>query len=169
MARVPDRRCADCGRLGWSGTTSLPEGQYRCRPCRAERRRQGNPCGQCGTPCRARYCSSRCSALATSKRIRSDDDTRVRRRQRVALAPGLTEYRIRKLVQRWVRQRRRCTYCPDLATTADHVLPLVRGGTNYEGNLTPCCKPCNSRKAGLTVVEWRTGLRLPRMTSTLAA
>lgn len=34
MARVPDLPCADCGKLMWSGTTSLPPGQARCQPCR---------------------------------------------------------------------------------------------------------------------------------------
>lgn len=35
MARRPDIPCAgDCGRLLWSGKTSLPAGQATCRPCR---------------------------------------------------------------------------------------------------------------------------------------
>lgn len=34
MPRVPDLPCADCGKLMWSGTTSLPEGKARCLPCR---------------------------------------------------------------------------------------------------------------------------------------
>jgi len=47
----------------------------------------------------------------------------------------------------------RCGYClVDLRTlpkgmkTWDHMLPLVRGGTNTRDNVIPCCKPCNSRK-----------------------
>jgi hypothetical protein len=34
MARRPDLPCADCGKLMWSGTTSLPPGRARCLPCR---------------------------------------------------------------------------------------------------------------------------------------
>lgn len=34
MPRHPDLPCAGCGRLMWRGTTSLPEGQARCRECR---------------------------------------------------------------------------------------------------------------------------------------
>lgn len=102
-------------------------------------------------------------------RVRSDNDNRVRRRDRVSTAPGLTEWGMRKLTLRWIKQRRSCTYCPAPATTADHVFPLVRGGTNYEGNLTPCCKACNSRKSGLTLIEWRTGRRLPPMSISLDA
>lgn len=117
------------------------------------------------------YCSRQCANVASNRKrqVRSVDDVRVRRRERVASAPGLSEYGIRKLVLTWRRQARRCTYCPDIATTADHVLPLVRGGTNYEGNLAPCCKACNSRKAGLTVIDRRTGLRLSPMSVTLDA
>ena len=37
MARNPDLPCAQCGRLLWRGSTSLPEGQATCRPCRASR------------------------------------------------------------------------------------------------------------------------------------
>lgn len=37
MPRRPDLPCADCGTLMWRGTTSLPEGQARCRPCRRAR------------------------------------------------------------------------------------------------------------------------------------
>lgn len=34
MPRFPDLPCASCGKLMWRGTTSLPEGEARCRPCR---------------------------------------------------------------------------------------------------------------------------------------
>lgn len=130
-----------------------------------------NTCPECGENAKARYCSRRCANIASNRnrQVRAADDVRVRRRARVADAPGLTEYGIRKLTLKWRSQRRRCTYCAALATTADHVLPLVRGGTNYEGNLAPCCKACNSRKAGFTVIEWRTGLRLAPMTESLDA
>ncbi len=47
----------------------------------------------------------------------------------------------------------RCGYClvdlrslPKEFRTLDHMLPLVRGGSNTLDNVIPCCKPCNSRK-----------------------
>lgn len=49
-------------------------------------------------------------------------------------------------------------YCGSAVETIDHVIPLVRGGTNYEGNLAPCCRVCNSSKGGLLVSEWKTGI-----------
>jgi hypothetical protein len=44
-----------------------------------------------------------------------------------------------------------------LADTLDHVVPLVRGGTNYEGNLVPACRKCNSSKAAWLLTEWKYG------------
>lgn len=39
-----------------------------------------------------------------------------------------------------------CAYCGGEATTLDHIVPLSDGGTHDWDNLTPACKPCNSRK-----------------------
>ncbi|MGZ4517276.1 MAG: HNH endonuclease [Mycobacteriaceae bacterium] len=83
-------------------------------------------------------------------------------------APGLNSHSRSKLLAKWKRQGKTCAYCSRLADTIDHVVPLVRGGTNYEGNLVPCCRKCNGGKAALLIVEWRTGKRLPPMTSALA-
>lgn len=169
MTRLHNALCDTCGR---EGETRLDVG-YRCHPCRRANPRPPKPrpktnrCLNCGEPCVIKYCSNRCSSIATSRRIRNGDDPRTRRRDRVRNAPGLTEYAIYKLSRTWRKQQRRCAYCDNPATTADHVLPLVRGGTNHEGNIAPCCKSCNSRKAGLTVIEWRTGRRLPQMDVTL--
>jgi 5-methylcytosine-specific restriction endonuclease McrA len=43
MPRRPDCPCAGCGALLWSGTTSLPAGERRCRACRAARRAASPP------------------------------------------------------------------------------------------------------------------------------
>jgi 5-methylcytosine-specific restriction endonuclease McrA len=40
------------------------------------------------------------------------------------------------------------------ALTADHVVPLIRGGRSVRGNLVPACKDCNSKKQSLLVWEW---------------
>lgn len=176
MARKRDLPCADCGELLWSGSSSLPAGRARCRPCRRARpttapRRY--TCKRCGieferTGASRGYCSLECWYLTSrGPRISAPNDARTSRRAREEAAPGLTRGARVKLLRRWQRQQRACLYCDARATTMDHVLPLVRGGTNHEGNLAPACKRCNSSKGGKTVIEWRTGKRLPPMTEPL--
>lgn len=56
--------------------------------------------------------------------------------------------------------RGKCEYCKRRhATTQDHFFPLVRNGRptgycNDAWNTVPCCKECNSSKAGRTFAEW---------------
>ncbi len=101
-----------------------------------------------------RFCSPQC--VGDSQRVRPDDDRRVQRWKRDQRAPGLSTHQRGRLLAKWKRQGRQCSYCPDIADTIDHLLPLVRGGSNYEGNLVPACRRCNSSKASRTVMEWRT-------------
>jgi hypothetical protein len=54
------------------------------------------------------------------------------------------------------RDAYQCRYCgtrKDL--TLDHVVPLIQGGDDSDGNLVTCCKSCNSRKNGRTPQEAR--------------
>jgi len=170
--------CADCGKQMVKVKASRPQGEARCQPCRSGTPRSYRMferiCPWCDQPFlakqrRAKYCTIRCANKhkGLAQMVRSEHDSYVRRGRRESAAPGLSYSKRKRLLRTWMRQQRACAYCPDKATTIDHVVPLVRGGTNYEGNLTPCCKPCNSSKGGLTLVEWRTGLRLPRMTTPL--
>ena len=49
-----------------------------------------------------------------------------------------------------------CNYCGAKQNiTADHVVPIARGGRHSIGNLVPCCKSCNSRKQHSYIMEWR--------------
>lgn len=52
----------------------------------------------------------------------------------------------------------RCGYClvdlltlPESQRTLDHITPIVRGGSNTQDNVIPCCKSCNSRKGSRPV------------------
>ena len=159
-----DLTCCDCGDAMFNGPDSKPQGEARCRSCRKANpspKGGAHPCPDCGTRCYGERCHP-----CQSKRqiVRAPDDVRLVRKQREHAAPGIRPCDRDRLRATWKRQGKRCAYCPNPADTIDHVVPLVRGGTNYEGNLVPCCKSCNSSKQGLTIVEWRTGKRLPRMT-----
>jgi 5-methylcytosine-specific restriction protein A len=56
-----------------------------------------------------------------------------------------------------------CHYCRvqvgPRGLTADHLVPLIRGGRSVRGNLVPCCKECNNRKRSLLPWEWEDYLR----------
>lgn len=42
----------------------------------------------------------------------------------------------------------RCAYCGEKKPlTRDHIIPIIRGGTNYITNIQPLCHTCNSRKS----------------------
>lgn len=162
--------CADCGRPMWRNKFTLPEGQARCRPCRRESsnlkasiKKRPNLCIDCRQPSWGQRCKPCVIAagICAPPLIRALDDHRVLRRQREQAAPGLSAHGRTQLLHMWKRQGKACAYCQRRATTVDHVVPLVRGGTNYEGNLAPACRGCNSSKGGLTLIEWRSGRRLP--------
>lgn len=52
----------------------------------------------------------------------------------------------------------KCGYCdavvPEGQRTADHIVPLSRGGEHRAHNLIACCRSCNSRKADKTAEEF---------------
>lgn len=50
-----------------------------------------------------------------------------------------------------------CTYCGTLEGpfTADHVIPIARGGSNELDNLACSCRPCNWSKCDRLISEWR--------------
>jgi 5-methylcytosine-specific restriction endonuclease McrA len=49
-----------------------------------------------------------------------------------------------------------CIYCGATENiTADHVVPVSRGGSHGIGNLVPACGRCNSSKKDKFLTEWR--------------
>lgn len=62
---------------------------------------------------------------------------------------------LREMVLR--RDKYVCTYCgtAEEPLTADHIVPLSRGGSNHPDNLTACCIPCNSSKSDRLLSEWK--------------
>ena len=97
-----------------------------------------------------KYCSDECRIAARPEPKRVDPyHNRARR------APGLSSHHRLKLLRKWKRQGRSCFYCDAAPTCVDHVVPLVSGGSNWEGNLVPSCHRCNARKGRLFITEWR--------------
>ena len=46
-----------------------------------------------------------------------------------------------------------CRYCGERATTADHVVPKSKGGTDAMNNLVAACRECNSGKRDRVFLE----------------
>lgn len=166
--------CNRCGKAMKRVTGSKPQGQARCHECRRveslpynRKSRATSTCVQCGCEftvgqnAAGKFCSNKC--VGAHKHAQHVGDTTAGlkpyfvRRERDNRAPGLTNWERRELLKRWVRLGKRCIYCGEMAASIDHLLPLVRGGTNYEGNLVPACRSCNSAKGPRTVTEWRYG------------
>lgn len=70
----------------------------------------------------------------------------------------------RRRVSMWEKIRSRiferdqwaCTYCGEIASDlhCDLIVPVSRGGTNDEANLTTACKRCNLSKGAKSVEAW---------------
>lgn len=117
-------------------------------------------CESCGAqldrPSQRRFCSHACAASAqrgTGRGARPASKTD--RDWRSRDAAGLTECRRRSLLAKWRARGVKCAYCGGLTETVDHVIPLIRGGDNFEGNLAPACRKCNASKCDWLIVEWR--------------
>ena len=55
----------------------------------------------------------------------------------------------------------RCAYCGVVGPmTRDHVVPLIRGGTNDISNIVPACALCNCKKGRATAEEFLARLAL---------
>jgi hypothetical protein len=46
---------------------------------------------------------------------------------------------------------------PEIKLTADHIVPLSKGGTNYITNIQPLCRNCNSAK-GTQIIVYMSGV-----------
>lgn len=86
-----------------------------------------------------------CQSAATSKR---------RAEKMGYFGPHFTGREWERLVGRF----NCCLACgeTDIKLTVDHVVPLIKGGPNYIGNIQPLCSLCNSGK-GDKIIDYRAG------------
>lgn len=106
------------------------------------------------TKSRRWYEANRHKAKARSSRYRRQYPEKTReanrqRRERVRAAGGnfTGEDVLRKLRE----QKNRCYWCRSPlkgSYEVDHVIPLIRGGSNTAGNICCTCRSCNRRKSG---------------------
>ena len=159
--------CDMCGTTMRTRTDRI-SAKARCQQCRAAMRLVGKSatcihCGRefvVGKSAAGKFCSNACvGAHRHAQHVAYNDGLKPYfvRRERDNRAPGLTNWQRRELLKRWMAVGMQCAYCGELASTIDHVMPLVRGGTNREGNLVPACRSCNSAKGPRTVTEWKYG------------
>jgi hypothetical protein len=107
------------------------------------------------------------AAMAMARHILSEREAYLRARPRNDNAPrtgkcgnrqrrGMNDYAWRKLRQEiFDRDGSECQYCGSFDDlTCDHIVPLIRGGTNDHDNLTTACRSCNSSKGDKLVEEW---------------
>lgn len=169
--RLPAVACARCGKRMQTSHSSAAS--PTCRDCRRAIAAvwTAKRCDECGGAFTAehrtrRFCSLSCASRNRLRlgivgrprpRTRPLEHPGVKRRHRERAAPGLTTAQRSHLLHKWQRDGRTCTYCGGACETVDHIIALVRGGTNYEGNLTPACRSCNGSKQDKTIIEWKHG------------
>ncbi len=111
------------------------------------------------------YVENREERTAYSARWRAANPERRRlsNQKRRALArnnPGYVPVTLAEWRSILRRARKTCTYCGiDGPLTADHVVPLCRGGRHAPANLVAACASCNSKKQGRFLAEWKLELR----------
>lgn len=110
-------------------------------------------CAGCGSSFTSRTLHTFCSKACWNSSRRFEDEP-VPRKELLRRAGGLSQKALTNLGRRWKVEGRVCVYCDQPAETADHLVPLIRGGENTLDNLVPACLSCNSSKGSLLVEEW---------------
>ena len=167
------RTCTGCGE-DFTGIT------LKCDRCRATER-VCRECGEtftglssrCGPCAQSAWWESLSQEVRNSRKVRSRvrwkslpaevrraqqarDRGARRARKRAAEVAGPVPLKVYEAIM----ASGSCVYCGDVATTVDHVRPLVQGGWEHESNLVPACKFCNFSKGPRLLTEWRSTKRV---------
>jgi 5-methylcytosine-specific restriction endonuclease McrA len=111
-------------------------------------------CCRCGSTkplSKAPYCNPCTRVWTKSWRKRNPEKiTGYNRVRRARLYDALGSYTVDEWKSIVRLQRGRCAICRERfsvgSLTADHKIPLSKGGCNFAFNIQALCKPCNSRK-----------------------
>lgn len=106
--------------------------------------------------------ASKESAKAWRAAHREESRAIVRRRRAIKLGAQGT-HTAKDIQQQFDRQKGKCYYCKVKVGKnyhVDHVIPLVRGGSDGPENLVIACSTCNQRKNKKLPHEWPEGNRL---------
>jgi hypothetical protein len=120
------------------------------------------PCDHCGEPVKTRRngawckcCSVECHRALNGIAGYWNEPLRKRERRLAEVASGgLTRTHRARLLHRWRTEGKPCWACGGPAETVDHMIPITRGGTSFEGNLAPACWQCNGSRCNRLVIEW---------------
>ena len=88
---------------------------------------------------------------------RNNPENSDRRRKRKLNAKG--SHTIEQRILKYIFWGEKCAYCKKELNFKkihwDHVIPLVRGGTNFISNMRPACGFCNASKGSKPLFEWK--------------
>ena len=108
---------------------------------------------------KAGYLCKKCYNLYASIRYYLRPETRkINNRNSVCKRNGIEgRYTIEEWKAKLEEYNYCCAYCGEELLdkiTADHVIPITRGGTNYISNIVPACMHCNCSKHNKTAEEF---------------
>ena len=177
------RTCVYCG-VAFSvrkSRVARGEGNYCSKACCDNARSVDKTCEICGKSFRlklshdvngnGKYCSIKCRSVGYERReyfkgvsnphyIDGQSQSkeyvcRHSQKRRTKLAGNGGDYTLQAWADLCVKFGNRCLCCGKmLALTVDHVIPVIKGGSNNIGNLQPLCKSCNSKK-NAKVIDYR--------------
>ena len=108
---------------------------------------------------RARHrAASRQLSKTEARRLYMRAYTNKRRAREIEAGGGYTRDDISQI---YTAQKAKCAICRKSLRSefhADHIIPLVRGGSNYRSNIQLLCKTCNLRKSAKDPIDFMRSL-----------